>query len=206
MGYYPSSILFIVGLCSPLSSFAQQKEIPEQPASPLLAMPPAVKRLIFELTAEGYERRATLIEKGLVESELSFLRLMYESYKVVDRSGLPSSYISYMDEMLAWLDKELPQLMKDKPSKQHASLILGSYHDKLAELSQKYKIAHATLTSQNNEFRKLLDESGFSREITIHMNANRDLFHRDPKKALVDFYRFMGLRLRELMKSTNQSL
>ncbi len=204
MIYYRASLLLSVlvsfstsSLLLAASSVEQQAEHPQ---SRVLVKHPAVKRLIFELSAEGYERRAALIEKGIVQDELSFLRLMYESYKVVDRSGLPSSYISYMDEMLAWVETELPKL---KASPDASRLILSSYQDKLAELSQKYKVAHATLTSQNHEFRALLDESGFSKEMVAHLDAQRDSFQRDPKKTLIAYYRFMASRLRELARPTS---
>ncbi len=166
------------------------------PTERVVPQHPAVRRLVLELMAEGYEIRAKLLEHQAPQTEMDFLRVMHESYKRVQREGLPSSYIAYMDELSAWLDTELPKLEQQGDSSAR-SKSFEAYNVKLRELEQKYKQAHATLTSKNNEFKNLLEELGILRRMNQDMAQRRQAFRDTPQQALSAHFRLLASWLRE---------
>ncbi len=166
------------------------------PSERVVPQHPAVRRLVLELMAEGYEIRAKLLEEKAPQSEEDFLRVMHESYKSVQREGLPSSYIAYMDELSAWLDSELPKI-EQRASNSARSKIFDAYNIKLRELEQKYRQAHATLTSKNNEFKNLLEEVGILRRMNQDMAQRRQAFRDTPQQALSAHFRLLASWLRD---------
>ncbi len=165
---------------------------------------PAVRRMMLEIIADGMDALAdkaekntsgTAAEQDKIASELVFLKNMKDSYSRVNRTGLPSQYVAYLDAMTAWLTEELPPLM-EKAKSEGSEIILAAYEKKLDELSTQYPHAHATLTSKDNEFKNLLVETGIDAQMKQSFMDNQETYIDDPVKFLIDHSRTMSKLVR----------
>ncbi len=165
---------------------------------------PAVRRMMLEMIADGMDAVADKVEKNTsgtapeqdkIASELDFLQKMKDSYSRVNRTGLPSQYVAYLDAMTAWLTEELPPLM-EKAKSEGSEIVLAAYEKKLEELSTQYPRAHATLTSKNNEFKNLLVETGIDAQMEQSFMDNQETYIDDPVKFIIDHSRAMSKLVR----------
>ncbi len=180
-----SLFLIILGYCAPLS-LAQPRIAAAEPSSTVdtrvIPQHPELRRLIFLLIADGFEGHMKMLERGENQDATSFLRHMTQAYKNAQLENLPRQYQAYISEMLQWLEQELPLIEGEEA-------IFTAYEEKQKQLAEKYRQAHATLTSQNNEFKNLLDESGISALMQQDLMERQDAYRAQPKETLIEHYR-----------------
>ncbi len=191
MSILSSSLALILGLSS-----LHANTPTAAPTAAKLPQHVIVERFMLALAADGFESRANMIEKGINQDATAFVTVMTDAYKKLDRKGLPASYPAYMDAIIAWAETELP-LIKAEDDNKKDELIFAAYEAKNEELKKKYPDAYSMLTSEKQQLKNLLKRTGLEERSKQFIRENLDQQRENPRKMLVDHFRFIAQSIRE---------
>ncbi len=193
MSIISSSLALVLGLSS-LSANTPNTA----PAAAELPQHVIVERFMLSLAAEGFDGRANLIEKGVKQDASSFITLMTDAYKKLDRKGLPASYPAYMDAIIAWAENDLP-LITAEDDDEKDELIFAAYEAKNEQLKKQYPDAYSMLTSEKQQLKNLLQRTGLEQASKQFITDNIEQQRENPRKMLVAHFRFVAQSIRDYL-------